>query len=231
MIKEEELKNTYVISDIHGCYYTLLNLINKLPNDAKLIFVGDLCDRGLYSKEVIEYIKNSNHLCILGNHDKYFVDHIKECLDGVQLRWNTKKYMGGQATINSYKNDLETINSHIKWLNTLPQYILIKNYFITHAFCMPYFKRRNEEDKSHAMMVNRTSDKEEWEWDWEENWEDYKYINIYGHESDDEIVRNKNYICIDTACVYGGKLTALNLASLETIQEPLDKRDTTLLES
>ena len=35
-------KNTYIIGDVHGCFYTLQNLINKLPKYADIIFVGDL---------------------------------------------------------------------------------------------------------------------------------------------------------------------------------------------
>ena len=227
MINKEDLSNTYVISDIHGCYHTLLDLIKKLPKDSKLIFLGDLCDRGLYSKEVIEYVKSNNHLCILGNHDHYLVEHIKECLDGAKVRWNTKEYMGGIETINSYKDDLDILDSHIAWLKTLPQYILINKLFITHAFCMPYFKRKDDKEKSHAMMVNRTTDEDEWLWDWEENWQEYDLLNIYGHESDDEIVRKNNYLCIDTSCVYGGKLTALNLDSFDVIQQELNKKDIT----
>lgn len=51
-----DLTNTFVIGDVHGCYYTLLNLVKKLPSDANLIFVGDLCDKGNFSKEVIEFV-------------------------------------------------------------------------------------------------------------------------------------------------------------------------------
>ena len=223
-----DLKNTYVISDIHGCYYTMLALIKKLPSNANLIFVGDLCDRGLYSKKVIEFVKNNNYPCILGNHDFYLLDNIEDCLNGAKVRWNTKEYMGGLVTIDNYKNDLDTLKEHLEWIKTLPQYLIIENYFITHAFCMPYFKRRDDKSKTHAMMTNRISDKDEWDWDWEKDWKKYEYINIYGHESSKNIVRKHNYICIDTACVYGGKLSALNLDSLEVIQQDLIKKDVLL---
>ena len=44
----------YIIGDVHGCYNTLMELIAKLPKDAKLCFVGDLIDRGPNSKDVVE---------------------------------------------------------------------------------------------------------------------------------------------------------------------------------
>ena len=46
---------TYVIGDVHGCINTLKELIDKLPVNANLIFVGDLCDKGKYSKDVLNY--------------------------------------------------------------------------------------------------------------------------------------------------------------------------------
>ena len=36
----------YIIGDVHGCYDTLMALIAKLPEDAEIVFVGDLIDRG-----------------------------------------------------------------------------------------------------------------------------------------------------------------------------------------
>lgn len=223
-----DLQNTYVISDVHGCYHTLMALLKKLPSNAKLIFLGDLCDRGLYSKEVIEFVKSNNYPCILGNHDFYLLDNIEACLNGAKVRWNTKEYMGGVETIENYKENLSLLKEHLEWIKTLPQYLIIKKYFITHAFCMPYFKRKDDKSKRHAMMTNRVSDKEEWDWDWEKNWKTYDYINIYGHESSKEIVKKHNYICIDTSCVYGGKLTALNLQTLEVVQQELIRKDVLL---
>ena len=60
------MENIYIISDVHGCYKTLLALIDKLLNkkDSKIVFVGDLVDRGANSivrylmSMVIQYLKN-----------------------------------------------------------------------------------------------------------------------------------------------------------------------------
>ena len=56
------MSSTFVIGDVHGCYYTLMDLVDKLSKDADLIFVGDLCDKGLYTKEVIEFVKSNNYI-------------------------------------------------------------------------------------------------------------------------------------------------------------------------
>jgi serine/threonine protein phosphatase 1 len=210
------MDKTFVIGDVHGCYHTLLKLLEQLPSDANLIFVGDLCDRGLYTKEVIEFVKNNNYKCILGNHEHYMLEHI---LYDNEPRWLTKDYMGGVETLQSYESDNDILNEHIKWIQNLPKYILLDNYFITHGFCLPYFKRRDMQEKTHAMLVNRIFDEEEWGHDWEDGWQEYDVINIFGHDHDDEVRYSKNYYAIDTGCVYGNKLTAIELRSMKIYQQ------------
>jgi len=46
------MQKHYIIGDVHGEYQTLLALVAKLPKDTKFIFVGDLIDRGLQSREI-----------------------------------------------------------------------------------------------------------------------------------------------------------------------------------
>ncbi len=77
----------YVIGDVHGEFDTLMALVAKLSKDAKLIFVGDLIDRGAKSKEVIEFVRQNNHLCVLGNHEELMLTY-------------------GESFIKSYPNSL-----------------------------------------------------------------------------------------------------------------------------
>jgi hypothetical protein len=50
-------------------------------------------------------------------------------------------------------------------------------------------------------------------------------INIFGHCVFDEVIQHESFYAIDTGCVYGKKLTALELGSMEIIQEAMDSRD------
>lgn len=63
------MKKRYVIGDVHGCFFTLNNLLEKLPKDAEIIFVGDLCDKGNFSKEVIDLVIKNGYQCVKGNHE------------------------------------------------------------------------------------------------------------------------------------------------------------------
>ena len=64
----------YLMGDVHGCYKTLIELVNKLPRNVKLCFVGDLIDRGSNSKEVIEFVK-SNPLNKAGKYFYQLIHH------------------------------------------------------------------------------------------------------------------------------------------------------------
>lgn len=226
-INIKNIENTYVIGDVHGCFYTLQKLLEKLPSDAEIIFVGDLCDRGLHSKEVIELVMNNNYHCVRGNHDDYMITHIQECMDNRDLcvRWKDKDYMGGKETLQSYKNHYEIMLKHIEWLETLPRYIELENYFLTHGFCLPYYQKRDEERSHIGLLKNRISDEEEWGHDWEKNWRDYDIINIFGHTDYDEVEIGENYYGIDTGCVFGRKLTAIQLGTMNIYQVETDVRD------
>lgn len=61
-----------VISDIHGCYWTLIRLLNqcaKLHPGEKLAFLGDLIDRGPNSRAVVEFAMTNAIPTTQGNHE------------------------------------------------------------------------------------------------------------------------------------------------------------------
>ncbi len=72
-----------VIGDIHGEFYCFEKLINKIIKKyeiRELILIGDLIDRGPYSKEVLDFAielkKDYNLILILGNHEDMMLDYI-----------------------------------------------------------------------------------------------------------------------------------------------------------
>jgi serine/threonine protein phosphatase 1 len=111
------MENIYIIGDVHGCYKTLLALIDKLPNkeNSNICFVGDLIDKGSNSKDVVEFVKSNNYPCVLGNHEKYMIDTlplILEDMTNLNYKWVIKD--GGDKTLKSY-NDLNLIKEHLEW--------------------------------------------------------------------------------------------------------------------
>src|SRR5215813_12487398 len=122
---------TYVIGDIHGRAQLLEQLIRDVPWDIKhdkIIFLGDLIDRGKQSPEVIDLVmdlmkENPNVVVLRGNHEQMMLD----CLEYGELQWLIPEN-GGQATIASYGINLEEVEDiadikipeeHLEFINSL----------------------------------------------------------------------------------------------------------------
>ena len=52
---------TYVIGDVHGCYRSLLSLLEAIhynPGEDELLFLGDLVNKGPSSLEVLKLVRS-----------------------------------------------------------------------------------------------------------------------------------------------------------------------------
>jgi serine/threonine protein phosphatase 1 len=219
------MSRTIAIGDVHGCYNTLLKLIRKLPKNSKLIFLGDLCNRGKYTKEVIEFVIKNNHRCLIGNNEAMMYKYLRS-----SVLWRKNPSGRGKTTIQSYKKDSKprkTIEKHLQWIKSLPLYLELKlnnkKLFLTHGFGLPYYKRKDHKSSTIPLYTNRFDDKT-----YMKNWEDfekYKVINIFGHCVFKEVMLGKNFIGIDTGCVGGNKLSAINLETFKVYAQKVDLRD------
>jgi len=213
-------KKTYVIGDVHGSLHTLKKLIAKLPADAEIIFVGDLCDKGLHSKEVIEFVIQKNYQCVKGNHEhlmqKYLYDAV---VNDKHSPWSEDYRYGGIETYSSYLDDYESMTKHLAWIEKLPMYIQIQSYFITHGYALPFYAHKDNPEYYNEFLLNR----------YEKDIQVPKseVINIFGHCVFEQVIEHENFYAIDTGCSYGKKLTALELGSMKIIQENMDERDST----
>lgn len=70
------MKHTIIIGDLHGCYYEALELLDKVgPGSGdRIIFTGELLDRGPYSRECVELAMG--YESSLGNHEN---KHLRQC--------------------------------------------------------------------------------------------------------------------------------------------------------
>lgn len=218
MRENTTLENIYIIGDVHGCFYTLKNLIESLPKGAELIFVGDLCDKGNFSKDVIDFVIQNGYACIKGNHEHLMETYLEDAIfHDKHSPWSSDKRYGGMVTLESYQGDHNKMLGHLAWIKTLPTYIELDKYFITHGFALPFYEHRNNPEYYKDYLLNR----------YEEGMQvdNEKVINIFGHCVFDEVVSGENFYGIDTGCSYGKKLTALQLGTMQCFQEPMDTRD------
>jgi len=200
------LENIYIISDVHGCYKSLLSLIDKLPNKkkSKICFVGDLVDRGNNSYDVIKFIMDNNYDLVLGNHEKMFIEY-SSMLENDRKNDSLKHWLfncGGEETLNSYTSKKE-FHKQLDFLKSLPLYKEYKNYktkdgrylVVSHSALGKAWELRNSKDKD---------DKNKFEaqvlWSRYKNSDNNKIFNVYGHTIFDEPVLNKYSCAIDLGC-------------------------------
>src|SRR5258706_16123735 len=75
------MSRTIVIGDLHGCFDEAVALLKKLeaqPSD-RVIFAGDLVDRGPKPRECVELAMQ--HECILGNHEEKHLQQSKRAAE------------------------------------------------------------------------------------------------------------------------------------------------------
>lgn len=170
----------YVIGDVQGCYDELIALTNKIkfdPDKDKLIFAGDLVNRGTKSLEVLNFcIKNKKSInAVLGNHDLYLLYLIEHKKRNKSL----KKILNADNIVKIHK-----------WLKKLP--LLLKfeinneSFWISHAG-IPYIwslktaKNLSKEiqtalkNDSFRLLENMWGDTPS---KWKDNLKDYKRYRI-----------------------------------------------------
>ncbi|CAA6798828.1 MAG: Serine/threonine protein phosphatase [uncultured Sulfurovum sp.] len=229
----------YIIGDVHGEYPMLLALIKKLPKDAKLIFVGDLVNRGRQSREVVEFARTNAHAVVKGNHEGYLLEHGKNILKALETTDDTKlnnlwNYIGGVQMLWSYKllrrskdasfgiirnqEGIDALKSDLAWIKSLPLYLElgeIKNYHlpvvISHGSIGDYWDLKESHPNIFEMHVlsNRVPPSEQ-----------SPIFNIYGHEVVTNVVKGETFISLDTGCgkYHDGKLSAYCLETQEIFE-------------
>ncbi len=218
------MENVFIFGDIHGCYETLMALVAKLPPNAKLIFVGDLIDRGPKSKQVVDFVMSNRHDCVAGNHEKMMID--------VQSgAWDFSNWMrnGGDATFQSYEDqngvfDKALCGQHIAWMETLPAFLEYKDVkndkneylLVSHSFAGNVWPIRDRDPKTFTKQLL---------WGRPINLQPIEGIfQVHGHTPQNKGPRIKSfYANIDTgACfksVPGTELTCLAFPSMQVYSQ------------
>lgn len=146
-----EAKETVFIGDIHGHAPTLLALLDQLgwkkrgqrlagPGGQKLVFVGDLIDRGPQNLRTIEIVRElveqADALCLMGNHEFNAVQfHTPDPIEpGTHLRPQTdKNRRQHQAVLDEIERQPDDWDDILGWFRTLPLAVEGPNWRCVHA--------------------------------------------------------------------------------------------------
>ncbi len=224
-----------IVGDVHGCLDELLELLRALgysvemqdgqyaaqpPEGRKLIFVGDLVDRGPQTPEVLRLVSSlvqSGHaFCVPGNHDVKLVK---------ALRGRDVKLTHGLADSMRQleKESPEFRQEMAKFLDGLISHYVFDDgkLVVAHAGLKESMQGRGSGAvREFALFGETTGETDEFGLPVRYNWAaDYrgKALVVYGHTPQPEPLWLNNTVNIDTGCVFGGSLTALRYPEKEIV--------------
>ena len=150
---------TYAVGDVHGCLSLYRLLEDRLIQDGHdldgqklIVLLGDVIDRGPDSAGMIEHLTSSppegfERICLLGNHEDSMLRFLED-----PSRHRGWLQFGGRETLASYGVRPDPIlgwdirprkmqflmqahipGEHIEFLQSLPLYLSVGDYFLVHA--------------------------------------------------------------------------------------------------
>ncbi|MHB8230473.1 MAG: polynucleotide kinase-phosphatase [Vulcanimicrobiaceae bacterium] len=231
-----------IIGDVHGCGSELRALLRDLgykreafdgttgwrhPKGRRAVFVGDIVDRGPNVVDVLrlvmEMVEAGTALCVQGNHENKLarkldgrnvtVSHgLEETLAQIDALPEDER----PPFVQSVRAFIENQRSHY-WLDS-------GNLVVAHAGLREEMHGRGSRAvREFALYGETTGETDEFGLPVRYNWAaEYrgKAVVAYGHTAVPSAEWLNKTICLDTGCVYGGRLTALRYPELEIVDVP-----------
>jgi protein phosphatase len=227
-----------LIGDVHGCRDELVTLLERLgyivagtrdvpqvtaPEGRKAVFVGDLVDRGPDSPGVLRLVMhmvgNGTAMCVPGNHDV----KLQRKLAGRDVRVTH----GLAETLEQLSAEPKEFKQEVaKFVDGLVSHYVFDDgkLVVAHAGLKQELQGRTSRGvREFALYGETTGETDEFglpvRYDWARDYRGPAMV-VYGHTPVPEPEWVNRTICIDTGCVFGGKLTALRYPEKELVSVP-----------
>lgn len=233
------MRETYdIIGDVHGCLDALRRLCTALgydddfyhPQGRRLVFVGDLINRGPDSLGVLSLVSRLVHrgraLMTLGNHD----DALHRWLCGESLEMSK----GGLAdTIEQIeaRDERKTFKKAISALYTqAPIYLLLDGgaLIVAHAGIEEEMIGKTDPETRRFVLngdaIGRSPEGKTLRRDWAADYHGAAFI-VYGHTPQERAEIKNNTVNIDTGAYRGGLLTAFRWPEQTLVSVPSGYRE------
>ncbi len=226
-----------VIGDVHGCLVELEELLDELGYELtrdevgravdarhsggrRAVFVGDLVDRGPDSPGVLRLVMGmvgaGNALCVPGNHESKLV----RALQGRNVRISH----GLERTLAQLDSESEEFRREVERFcyGLVSHYVLDGgSLVVAHAGLKEAFHGRSSARvRDFALYGETTGETDEFglpvRYPWAEEYRG-RAVVLYGHTPVPEAEWTNNTLCLDTGCVFGGRLTALRYPERELV--------------
>ncbi len=215
----------WIIGDIHGCLLELDSLLRRIPQADPLLFLGDYIDRGPSSAGVISRVLREQHrsVFLMGNHESMMVNYFADPSSEEGRSW-LHPLNGGKATLASYgmppgsRRDALP-EAHRAFLESLQLYYEGDTFIAVHAGLDVHEPALASQDRETMLWIRNGWIQKESTWKGKHVFYGHtpaRYVNGPGRET--ELIAGRKSTGLDTGCVYGGCLTAVNTATGEVLQ-------------
>jgi protein phosphatase len=224
-----------LIGDVHGCRDELLALLSKLgyqvrpasnpevrpPAGRSAVFLGDLVNRGPDTPGVVRLVMGmlaaGSATCVAGNHDVALASALQgRKVEKIDALAASLQQLAGESQ--EFKQQL------IDLVGSLPRRLSLDGgrLIVAHAG-LPHEYHRSDSAEADDFAVNGREvagpNGETVRYRWAEDYRGDATV-VYGHYSQLEATWLNRTICLDTGCVYGGRLTALRYPEGELVSVP-----------
>lgn len=209
-----------IVGDVHGCLDELRDLLSLVCLDRekdRLIFVGDVINKGPYSYEVLKWIAHDLRAeVVLGNHELKFLKGVNQDVNLPPLLTKLKHQMEEEKALEIW----------MKWMKGCPFFIEDEDFLVVHAGFLP--GQKLESTPVHILVGIRTCDEKGEKINSPEAspWHHFykgKKLVVFGHWAQQGLFIRKRVIGLDSGCVYGKKLSALILPERRILSVPAQK--------
>jgi hypothetical protein len=210
---------TIIVGDVHGCRRELEELLDRIGfrSGDRLVFVGDLIARGPDSLGVLDVARRTGALIVRGNHEQKLLDWRTH--DDVLLG---RTHMDVARSLRDV--DWSLLETSSLWLD-LPEH----GARVVHAGVLPGIPIERQDP--HTLMHIRTvgvrgpkkSSAKARGIPWATLYAGPPQI-IFGHNALGGLQLHHWATGLDTACVYGGQLTAMVLKHNERVPLSISRR-------
>ncbi len=215
-----------IIGDVHGCFDELQTLLEKLgyrlsqsqgryhlehPQNRKVIFLGDLVDRGPNTPDVLRLVMDARDegtaLAVMGNHESKLLKKLKG--NDVLLQH------GLQQTLEQLEGESPDFTQRVRHFldSLLSHYVLDQGRLVVAHAELPesMHGRGSSRVRDFALYGETTGERDEFglpiRYNWASDYRGQAFV-IYGHTPVLYSQWLNRTLNIDTGCVFGGKLTA-----------------------
>ena len=222
-----------VVGDVHGCYAELVRLLGELgyqvaedgstarhPDGRAAIFVGDLVDRGPDTPAVLRLVMgmmaDGCGLSVAGNHEAKLVRALRgrDVTTGHGLAESLAQL---QAAPEGFAAQAAAFMDGLLGHVVLDDGKLV----VAHAGLPEAMHgRASAAVRAFALYGDTTGETDDYglpvRYPWAEDYRGRAMV-VYGHTPVPEAAWLNNTICVDTGCVFGGRLTALRYPERELV--------------